>query len=84
MNSLPTYSSKSGIIGVSVGPGLMQFTRMPFWARAYDAQKVQMMMASLEGAYPPAMSSGWPSHHSLAASKPGVVTSGIHLAMFMR
>ena len=84
MNSLPTYCSKSGIIGVSVGPGLMQLTRMPFSARAYDAQNVQMMIASFDGPYPPAISSGWVSHHSLAASNPGRVTRGIHLPMFAR
>ncbi len=58
MNSLPYALSKSGIIGVSVGPGLMQLTRMPFAARVCDAQSVHTMMASFDGPYPPSISSG--------------------------
>ena len=43
-----------------------------------------MMMASLDGPYPPAISSGCASHHCFAASNPGKVTSGNHVPMFMR
>ena len=50
MNALPIWSSKSGIIGVSVGPGRVQLMRMPLSASARDRHTVQTMMTSLDGA----------------------------------
>ena len=48
MKSLPMYASNDGIIGVWVGPGLVQLTRIPLGARSSAACSVQMMMACLE------------------------------------
>ena len=41
-------SSNAGIIGVSVGPGLMQLSRMPCALRSIAAFIVQMMSASFD------------------------------------
>ena len=49
MNSLPMCASKSGIIGVCVGPGLIELIRIPLSAQAYDAQSVHTIRASFEG-----------------------------------
>ena len=55
--------------------------RIPCLASSNDRHSVQMMITSFDGPYPPAMSSGWASHHALPAAKPSVVASGIHFAM---
>ena len=49
----PAMSSNAGIIGVSVGPGLMQLRRMPFALRSIAAFIVQMISASFDCEYAP-------------------------------
>ena len=64
MKSLPMYASNDGIIGVEVGPGLVQFTLMPLGARSKAACIVQTMMACFDSRYPSPTTSACSSHHA--------------------
>ena len=77
----PAMFSNAGIIGVSVGPGLMQFNRMFCAAKSCAACIVQMMSASFDCPYAPTISSGCASSHAFADAKSGVSTSGSHFSM---
>src|SRR5204863_5112156 len=80
----PAMLSNCGIIGVSVGPGLMQLSRMFCAAKSCAAHIVQRMIASFDCAYPPTISSGFASSHAFADAKSGVSTRGIHFCMLTR
>ena len=82
MYSLPTAFSNSGIIGVSVGPGLRQFMRMRRAASGNDRNAVYALIASFERPYAFASSAGCASHHARAASKSGVASNDSRSSRF--